>query len=537
MSQRASPSTLGVLFALGLFIACAPGAPEPRAAFSPAERAAFDEAPRTGGRPLALRLLVPGDGAVQPWAFPSLEFRWEDRFQGDAFRLRLRGDSEQILAEAVTSRRRHRFSDATWESVRRAAGEGGSVEVELVGLSMGTDARVYRGPATQVARLHFATQAEAPEGAIFYAMNGRPPGAPPGPMGYERRLLVPVVLDMDGSTRQLTVRASDGRVTIEERGASGGSPDWVPPPLDSVAKASRDFTAVPRDPFRPAYQSFFPLPEQDVLDCATVVSSSHYVAAIEGVEGTQRELFVSRQADGVIVFNTSSVFSPRFHPTKPELLLYARASNEVGLELRGTCYHSDVHVVDLSTGLDQPVPGASDPTRCEVYPDWAADGSAVVFSRSPEGTPCDGLRGKLEIARVPVEGEGAGRASVLVPSTDALGSAGYPRASPDGRWLLFTRATRGSPTVESADLWLLPAAGGEPHRVALSTDAIESWHAFSPDGRWLAFQSNRERVDHFRVYLSRFYPDGRVAPPIPLPGAGDDKVSVTIFDWDQSLWR
>lgn len=545
MSSSAARSSVVAKLAMALAIcalgACADPEARPHPQFSRAERAAFNRAPKGGLSPrsLPLRLVVPGDGAVIPWTFPSPELRWEDGFQGDAFRLRVRSQTSEVLEEAITSRRRHRFPEPAWQHIRRLVGEGGSFEVELVGLSMGPDARALRGPVVQVSRVRFSAEGEHPTGQVFYAFEGRPPGAPPGPMGYERRLVVPMSVDMNGQTRQLAVRPDKGVLQIEERGRPGGkgataTPAWVPPLLTATATESRDFSAIPRDPFRPAYQAYFPLPEQDYEDRSLLVTSETHVAAIEGVDGAPRAMTVARASDGGVVFEASSVFSPRFHPQRPSVLLYSLSSNEIGLSMRGTFFRSDIRVVDLETGEDRPVPGASDPRRCEVYPDWTPDGRSIVFSRSPLGEPCDGHRGRLEIARVAVEGEDAGRARVLVPPTDALGSAGQPRVSPDGRWIVFTRAARGLPTAGTADLWLVSASGGDARPLGVSTDAIESWHAFSPDGRWLAFQSNRERVDEFRVYLSRFFEDGRVSPALPLPGAGDDHVSVVTFEWSQS---
>jgi hypothetical protein len=52
-----------------------------------------------------------------------------------------------------------------------------------------------------------------------------------------------------------------------------------------------------------------------------------------------------------------------------------------------------------------------------------------------------------------------------------------------------------------------------------------------PDGRWLAFVSNRDRVDRPRLYLSRFLPDGTVTPGVPFPHAEDEASHIHTFDW------
>jgi Tol biopolymer transport system component len=54
----------------------------------------------------------------------------------------------------------------------------------------------------------------------------------------------------------------------------------------------------------------------------------------------------------------------------------------------------------------------------------------------------------------------------------------YPAFSPDGRWLAYQSAKRGG-------IWLVPATGGAPRRVS-DTGEFPAW---SPDGRTLVFSS------------------------------------------------
>ncbi|MHB9009830.1 MAG: TolB family protein [Limisphaerales bacterium] len=73
-----------------------------------------------------------------------------------------------------------------------------------------------------------------------------------------------------------------------------------------------------------------------------------------------------------------------------------------------------------------------------------------------------------------------------------------PVPSPDGRWIAYVVGVveRDENRVNS-DLWIVPAAGGEPRQLTRSPrhDRHPTW---SPDSRWLAFESNRD--GDFQIY-------------------------------------
>jgi Tol biopolymer transport system component len=82
--------------------------------------------------------------------------------------------------------------------------------------------------------------------------------------------------------------------------------------------------------------------------------------------------------------------------------------------------------------------------------------------------------------------------------------------SPDGRFLLYFAPNPKTGT----DIWVLPQGTHVP-KPFLTTAANEMWGQFSPDGRWIAYQSNE--TGRFEIYVRPFPGPGG---PIPISTAG-----------------
>ena len=124
-------------------------------------------------------------------------------------------------------------------------------------------------------------------------------------------------------------------------------------------------------------------------------------------------------------------------------------------------------------------PGRSDSPR------WTPDGLRIVYNAAT-----DGARGIFS-ATV----DGIGDAEPIV-----AGNA-YPRSiSPDGRWLVAEEFTPAS----GFDLKLIALHGDRPNGPALNSPFLERWGEVSPDGRWLAYQSNESGRPEIHV---RAFPD------------------------------
>jgi dipeptidyl aminopeptidase/acylaminoacyl peptidase len=106
-----------------------------------------------------------------------------------------------------------------------------------------------------------------------------------------------------------------------------------------------------------------------------------------------------------------------------------------------------------------------------------------------------------------------------------------PRVSPDGRLVAYVvESLNADADAYQTDVWLVPTEGGEA-RILAASPAGDDAPRWSPDGRWVAFLSERARpgkgdADEAKRQVWLIRPDGGEAVPLTdAPGA------VNAFDW------
>ena len=90
--------------------------------------------------------------------------------------------------------------------------------------------------------------------------------------------------------------------------------------------------------------------------------------------------------------------------------------------------------------------------------------------------------------------------------------------SSDGRFLLF----RSNDPQTGEDLWVLPVSGDKKPFPFLKTPFDERDSQFSPDGKWIAYQSNES--GRFEIYV------------LPFPGPGE-KFQISSDGGAQPRWN
>lgn len=172
---------------------------------------------------------------------------------------------------------------------------------------------------------------------------------------------------------------------------------------------------------------------------------------------------------------------------------------------------SGLFVVDVSENLSpigQPRQITSG-NEVVTNPVWTPDGQSIIFS-SDRGSPYSPTLWKISVSRV--------AAFARPPRPERLSSIGEladdATVSRDGRRLAYTHA------AEDLNIWELRLpenAGGAPSAASLiSSTRIELTPDFSPDGKKVAFQSNRS--GDYAIWISER--DG--SNPVQLTSFGHD---------------
>jgi Tol biopolymer transport system component len=121
----------------------------------------------------------------------------------------------------------------------------------------------------------------------------------------------------------------------------------------------------------------------------------------------------------------------------------------------------------------------------KVSPIWSPDGHRVVYSWDPQGV--------LDLYEKPVDV--AGNATLLLSSAESKNVQDW---SADGRFILYTVGG----AAAGRDVWALPLVGDrKPFEVAHSA-FNELGGQFSPDGQWVAYQSNE--TGRYEIYVKAF---------------------------------
>jgi Tol biopolymer transport system component len=240
------------------------------------------------------------------------------------------------------------------------------------------------------------------------------------------------------------------------------------------------------------------------LDRARLDGEAVTIADSVAVEPTNGAAAYSTSAGGVIAFRKSSAPSAR-------LTWFDRSGRQLGVfgspeqagavnpglspdasrvvanrTVRG---ETDVWLLDGTRQMRLTHTSGRSITR---LPLWSHDGARIAFESVKSSS--------VTLSALSSAGDGVEDVLVESPVTKIPNDW-----SPDGRSLIYYVPDPKTGT----DLWVLPLDTRRP-RIFLQTEANELWAQFSPDGQWVAFQSNA--TGRYEIYVRPFEGHGGNVP-------------------------
>ncbi len=254
------------------------------------------------------------------------------------------------------------------------------------------------------------------------------------------------------------------------------------------------------------------------FDAAKAVATGPAVAVLDDVQTSQSSAFavVAVAPDGTLAYATETLSSPparlvwidrqgRTTNVLDEARRFVTASlSRDGRRAATTILGEsrDLWTVSFDRGVLSRLTTGAD---TEFDPTWTPDGRQLVYV--VDVPPFTLFR---IAADAPDSGKPLWKDKVQEDTTE-------PEISPDGRTVAFVRSEKET----GYDLYLRPLDGSAPARSFRATKATEAYPSFSPDGRWLAYDSDES--GRFEIYAE------------PVDGSGQ-RVQVSVDGGREPFW-
>jgi len=202
------------------------------------------------------------------------------------------------------------------------------------------------------------------------------------------------------------------------------------------------------------------------------------------------------------------------------------------------------------TGQMEALPGADDPTHVHCDPVWSPDGKWIVFARAsakdnreegrpvpPEANHPTELPIQYDLYRMPFNDGKGGQPELIGGASQNGMSNTFPKVSPDSKWIVFVKCRNGQLMRPDSELWIVPFEGGRARRMRCNLSLMNSWHSFSPNGRWMVF-SSKANTPYTQMFLTHIDGEGNDSPAILIPNSTKANRAVNLpefvnIDYDE----
>ncbi|MFN8642921.1 MAG: tetratricopeptide repeat protein [Candidatus Binatia bacterium] len=442
-----------------------------------------------------LQIAYPQDGTLFPPDIVAPTFVWEDKAAGVAQWFVVVRDEAgaEILRETVDTSK-WRPSEERWQAIKQRSAER-DAEVIVAGV-----ARERRGDILSSARVRIRTSKDPVKDALFY-----------------REVPLPFLTAVQDPSR---IRWRYGTIDLEN-----GPPIVLQnlPVCGNCHSFADNGSVLGLDVDygndKGAY-GIIPVSSHMLLNDDKIITWADYkredgeltFGLLSRVSPTGRYVVSTVKDRSVFVAIPDLMISQLFFPIKGILVVY-----------------------DRETKTFAALPGADDPQYVQTNAVWSPDGKELAFARAkayraehleqqnsalvdqkdvPEFT-VEKKPFRYDLFRIPFnDGKGGTPVPIAGASDDGMSNY-FPKYSPDGKWIVFTKSKSYMLLQPDSELWIVPAAGGEARRLRYNTPRMNSWHSWSSNSRWLVF-SSKVNGPYTQLFLTHIDEHGNDSPPVLL---------------------
>lgn len=185
---------------------------------------------------------------------------------------------------------------------------------------------------------------------------------------------------------------------------------------------------------------------------------------------------------------------------------------------------SDIVVLELKTNQLLTTTRLMSSNAFETFPSFSPDGKKLYFCTAKAVTLPDSIKSvKYDLCAIDFDAAKktfGQQVDTIIKASENDYSISFPRVSPDGQFLLYTRHAYGNFSIwhREADLCMYDLEKKHPVDVSvLNSPESESFHSWSSGGRWIVFSSRRNDGLYTSLYLAHIDEAGKVGKPFILP--------------------
>ena len=199
--------------------------------------------------------------------------------------------------------------------------------------------------------------------------------------------------------------------------------------------------------------------------------------------------------------------------------------------------NGNLAIYDRQTQILKELPGANLDEYVQSNAFWTPDGKSIIYSRA-NALPRDSdiyklivedklildqfekrkLPFKYDLYRVPFNEGNGGKAEPVKGASNNGRSNFFPAVSPDGKWLVYCQADNYMHLMPDSRLYIVPASGGKARMLECNLYSLNSWHAWSPNSKWIVFASKGLSV-FTDLFLTHIDERGKASIPVLMDRA------------------